>query len=638
MANPRLQRTVINGVDVSSYVLSWKIEQEFGDDFRLAKIELKKTVNSIISYGDGSLQEKNVTIQRGVSSSTETYVFRGVVKRVEVNGPYIDVTCEDKLADTKDSTVVESFDYNNSVEAGVISEIFKTLINDYTDLTADNSSVQNSGTVFIRKKFVLRRRTVYDAIKELAEYLDWQFYYEPVTDKVFFEPKGYITESTVFEIGSNVLTVPKWNIDTSSFFNKIIVKGVQQEAVTEEGAYILDGVAQSDWTTTSITLDNKPVQVKVFSDTSNPPTTEKKAGQEGATSSFDYYVDTEDKKVIWSDTFNPTTSYYALVQYSYMIPTPVIRKNSASITEFEKTVEKSVFKDELKNVDDVASWAQKQVNTYGFPFYSTSLRLKGEENLRIGRVYRVIDRFNDIDRELMIQKIETLYPYKGDVVRVADKEMRTSDWSANPNQRLKRLEEKQSDNEDILNDFVDVETDVVVRSIHEIYTASPKSNVLYWGSATQGTWGDFNWGDGTAETETLSQRTHPNNVYAEDYYDDDLVDTGNTTATVNTSAHSISFTTGETFRSNPIFLYKTTTITKATLSIPSTQITGSANLSFYLSADGGSNWESVTLGTQHTFTNTGSDLRIRIDASDTASIVFNDSFEATKPLRLEVSS
>ena len=44
--------------------------------------------------------------------------------------------------------------------------------------------------------------------------------------------------------------------------------------------------------------------------------------------------------------------------------------------------------------------------------------------------------------------------------------------------------------------------------------------------------------------------------------------------------------------------------------------TGNAPDNIYLTADG-VNWESVTNGTLHTFTNTGTDLRWKVDASGT---------------------
>lgn len=548
--NPKLKKVTINGVDVSAYVMTFEVNQDFNINIQKGKVGLKNTVSSVLDFTDETLVYKSVLIQRGVSSSTEQTLLRGVVSGVEFDGGYVIISVEDNLTLIRNKTVNTSYDYDIDASAGVISEIFKDLINSYTDLTADNTSVQPSGGINIRKKFVLKRATVYDACKQLAENLDWQFYYDSANDKVVFEPKGFTVESTTLSTNEkNIVQIPRWTIDSSQQFNKIIIKGIQQEVITTEGSTQLDG-SEADWTTTSVTLDKKPIQIKVFSDTSNPPTTEKTAGVRGASSSFDYYVDQETKSIIWSDTFTPTTSYYAKVEYSYMMPSPVVRKNSASITEFNEIMERSIFKDELRDIDDVATWAKKQVDTYGYPFYSTILKIRNVSDLKVGRIYSVVDDVNNISGEYLLNHIQYKYPFKFDNVQVGDKEMRTSNWGDNTAQRLKRLEEKQVDNEDVLNQFVDVDTKFVYRTISEFYTASPDSGVLYWDSDTQGTWGNdegttgFNWGTDVAETQTLSQRGHPNNTYFEDFWDDDLVDSGNTTATINTSTHNMSFSSG----------------------------------------------------------------------------------------------
>jgi len=46
----------------------------------------------------------------------------------------------------------------------------------------------------------------------------------------------------------------------------------------------------------------------------------------------------------------------------------------------------------------------------------------------------------------------------------------------------------------------------------------------------------------------------------------------------------------------------------------------SGNVNYYMSADTGSNWESVTPGVSHTFTNTGQELKWRASATGSASI------------------
>jgi len=632
---PKFQKVVIDGVDVSSYVMSFTVDETFGQEFRNASIGLKNTVNTLLSITDNSLIEKEVTIQRGVATSTEEYLFRGYVDNTNFQGAVVIVNCYDKLGLSRKTTINKSYDSNIDSSAGVLSEIFKDIVNNYVGLTATSASVQNSGSFLIRKKFVLRNATAYDALKQICDMIDFQMYYDPTDDLVYFEPKGYTTNANVLELGTNIIEVPQWNIDSTNLFNEIIIGGITQNINTSEGPILLNGVVDADWNTTSITLNNKLVTVQVYSDTSNPPTTEKKGGVVGASSSYDYSVDKDAKKIEWSSTFTPTTSYYAKVNYTYDIPSPVSRKNNASIAYFGKTITRSVFKDDLKLVEDVATWAQKQVNVYGFPFKSANLKVLGVTSINIGEVYKVVDGVNGVNDSFLVQKVTFKYPFRYDEVSVSDLTLRTAEWSMDDSQRLKRLEEKNSDNEDVLNSFIDVEQNLALRSQLDVNKASPDADTLYWDDDNQGTWDDYDWGTDTPETQTLSQRTHSNNIFFEDFWDDDHVDTGTTTATVSTTAHSVSFTAGQTFRSDTLFKYKTTLINTARISIPVASITGSTSL--YLSNDAGSSWEATTNASTLTFATTGTDLRYRIDSAGAASIVFTNTFGESTPLKIEVN-
>lgn len=90
-----------------------------------------------------------------------------------------------------------------------------------------------------------------------------------------------------------------------------------------------------------------------------------------------------------------------------------------------------------------------------------------------------------------------------------------------------------------------------------------------------------------------------------------------TTADWDTTNEQLDFTTGEIAVSEIIFA-NNETILSATI-IPVIE-SGSANLTYELSADDGSNWESVTVSSLHTFTNVGTKLRWRITASGSATI------------------
>ena len=128
-------------------------------------------------------------------------------------------------------------------------------------------------------------------------------------------------------------------------------------------------------------------------------------------------------------------------------------------------------------------------------------------------------------------------------------------------------------------------------------------------SPTLGVLGTNRLGANTGEY-TVQSVTNPNNTYY-DYFDTATYeDTTVSTATWG-STGSITFTEGQIAQS--IECYKgLLDVYAATITV--TNVSGI--FVYYLSSDGGTNWESVTHGTKHTFTNAGKDLRYKIVQND----------------------
>lgn len=123
---------------------------------------------------------------------------------------------------------------------------------------------------------------------------------------------------------------------------------------------------------------------------------------------------------------------------------------------------------------------------------------------------------------------------------------------------------------------------------------------------------------GSGRVEAVVRVVSPNNIFRERFRHDRFEDTGTTTADWADTVGTIVFTTGEIAQSLSIFL-NNFTLTKATM-IATASSGDVSDLAFQLSADGGSNWENITLGTEHTFTNTGNDLRFKITASGSVTL------------------
>ena len=127
------------------------------------------------------------------------------------------------------------------------------------------------------------------------------------------------------------------------------------------------------------------------------------------------------------------------------------------------------------------------------------------------------------------------------------------------------------------------------------------------GKIGYGTIGDFR---GSWTTERVIQSE---NVYREWFYDDEFKDSS-TTANWDTSNHRLTFASGDIAQSTSVY-YNVTTVSQAILTADY-----SGTLSFWITADGGSHWESTNSGETHIFENTGQDLRWKASAVTSATI------------------
>ena len=114
-------------------------------------------------------------------------------------------------------------------------------------------------------------------------------------------------------------------------------------------------------------------------------------------------------------------------------------------------------------------------------------------------------------------------------------------------------------------------------------------------------------------TEFIEQISNPRDIFIERFGYTTLQGTSNS-ATWDTANKQVTFTAGQRLEIVSAFKDSTATVTQSTLF--TTIDSGSFDLE--LSANGGTDWETVTNETQHTFTNTGNDLRIRITENNSS--------------------
>ena len=89
----------------------------------------------------------------------------------------------------------------------------------------------------------------------------------------------------------------------------------------------------------------------------------------------------------------------------------------------------------------------------------------------------------------------------------------------------------------------------------------------------------------------------------------DFVDEDNTTATLNPTTLTATFSNGQILKTKSMFkdISNSKTIIKASI-----QVDSNSGFTYRISANGGTNWETIVPNTEHTFTNQGSDLRLEM--------------------------
>lgn len=604
----------INGVDVTDYVVRYESESVYGEAIGQVEITLSKNANSLVTIETG----QTVEIWRGFSTATDTKVFDGYVESYEPNAGLYKIVAKDKLWDLVRREVTKVYDYTIDASAGKISEIFKDLVTTYGELNADSGTIQDSGNTIIIQKFVCKHTNIFERCKRLAEAINWQFYYRADTDKVYFEPQGFTSNSGTLEVGVNVIRVPKWNYDNTEMVNYLRVEGASQEVETTETGQI--GVT-AGYTTTGITLTEVPVSVKVYGDASNPPTTLLTGGIPDSTSSFDYSVDAVNRQILPAPSTTFTTNDYYLVNYSYAVPVPIEIPNQASIDAYGK-FEKTVNFSDIKNVADAEVRGSDFLAKYSTPFIYTTLLVVSSSDLSlvVGDKILVVDNVSPktFNQELVVTRLRLRYPADYTEVEVGDKYWRLAEWQASIMEQIKRLQEENQQDSDLVVQIVNMDNtqnspvEITPRYRKVLRQDVGGTNLFILGHPKYGILGTSKLGDTDLSDEEDHWIAQSNNTYSEDFTDTDFNDSTITNATWSGSGN-VSFTAGQVAASTSID-YNNGTITTATLTADN-----STNLVFSMAADG-TNYELVTSGTPHTFTHTGTDLRWLAIATGSATL------------------
>ena len=647
----------INSVDVTSRVLKWSFMDTYGNEIPDMILEFSRSVLGDVAITNGH----SVVVKRGETTGQENNVFTGKVDTINKSGATIAVMAKDELITLVKTDINTSFDKDIDAEAGVGSAIADTLITEYGGLSTNSgATVVSTGAVLLIEKFVCRKTDIWERLRTIADIYDYQIYYNYDDDYVYFEPSGYSSNANNLVVGTNVSNMPTWEFDNTQLVNQIRVEGAESLVDTEETGRI--GVA-TGYTQSTIALVHSPFNMKVWCDSANPPTTLRTGGTIDATGTFDYSVDEQNNQIVWNTAqYTPGASDYVILHYSYPSPIPIIRKNEVSITAYGLSATTKHFSD-IRTVEDAMNRANLFLAAYSEPFVRVKLNVPDITNdYRPGQKVNIVDSVQSENRELIINSIKKSFPHKHDEVICGNRDYKMSEYNRFTLDRIKRLEEELSKNDDILIQILDFTRDFKPRRRYmKLELKSIAGDSLIWNHPVFGIWNSYKWGDtaqtsriygsenygiyGTNEygvqagsfilghaaygilgssslgdqtsTTQLRKVIQGNMTYDERCYDGDFFDSDNSTATFSTITQDIAFTAGQIWYSEAIDIG--TTLSWITVTLGTTVGT----LLIEISSDNKATWQTVTTGVRTAVSSSdglGTFIRITENAAGVASI------------------
>jgi len=622
----------INATEIAgTHLQSWKITEQFTSQPNDCTI-----IASINIYDDipDLTNNSTVVITRGILAASEQNVFNGYVDEIEKQGNRVVIKCKDKLKQLRDRSVTYSYDQAIDASAGVGSAIAQDLIETWGEL---NATVVSTGSTVLINKFICKHTDVLSRLQILCDIYDYQLYYDADDDTVHFEPKGVEASGYTIYVGgpnSNVANVPKWKIDTTELVNSLTILGAVQE-VQEEEYFNGDGSSEQ-----TFTLTKNPVTIQAWEDVAGTWVL-KTPGIEDSTETFDYYANKEQKTINCTTNWSPGSGTNNVwINYTTNIPVPVLVEDDVSQDTYGKIENTMTFSD-VQTIADAEKRGKAWLNKYSNPFYSTTIKVIGIDDVETGQTIDVVDTYNSETRTVMIIKIQKEYPHNADTLEVGDEIWRTADWGFYVLERIKRLEEQLSGEIEFLVHVKYLKSDLKVKARYLQILTQSINNALIIGTDINSKIGVYNGigggqliiGTGGYAAEVEQRLIWNNSTYWEDFRTTTFKST-NTTATWDTTNRQINFDAGEVGES--VQIVKTgSNFTSAIMTV--TGFTNIDNFTLMVSSDGGEDWATVTNGVTHTFSSgvtedtfpmtfpftfggaveTGDDLRWRIEASAT---------------------
>lgn len=536
----------IDGVDVSSHVINWRVPETLSDTIDRLELFMKKSVENVITLNN----ELEVIVKRGKTNvvADMDFYFRGSLISFAPKGATLEIIGQNKLRQWKRREVSKNYDINEDAEAGVLSAIMQDLGSTFGGLT---TSVVSSSTLSRPiTVYPCNKDKVWERIERLREVLNWVTRYDYSADQAVIEPKGNTVNSQILRYNTagttNILNIPKWESSSDDMVNSVTIMGRADQQIKTENF-------TGDGTTTTFTLVSTPFQTQITVDGA-----EQTLGAEGSGGTYHYYVKQHLKQIVFVTA--PGNTLAIVVKYGLFKPPVANRVDQESIDLYcpddpNNPGEKLAFEDtfvfqDVFTQDDAEQRAEEVLARFSRPLLSTLLMIPHlDDPIRAGESIQVVDDVNLISDFFIVTEIVHQWPEPTDMLHVGQERVFERNTLLATEERLQKLERREYQN---------VENITYVRDLIPGIRAFPYLIVYTRDTTPDGAWGK-GFGNGTnsgtlawgaagalwqsSYTNSLAVHavTWPDLQYEEDFTETFFVDSSNTTATVDTTNNQVTF-------------------------------------------------------------------------------------------------
>jgi hypothetical protein len=611
-------KILINGIDVTSYRLKWEFESEWKYAIDSLTIEFSPSINNLMILNSGM----SIVVSRGFITDSDEIVFSGDLTQVKPQVDRMVCVCKSRLNDAIKYGRTKSWDKDIDPQGGVGSEIFKDIC-DHCQLDYDSTSIPSTGTdpADLIVKFIQNDQDDFQMMDSLSETYGRIITYDYANSKVNWQPEGFSIYSASLTVGTDIQNQIKWKENMEQLNNLVKVNGAT--VYDKINPAVFAGPA------TEFQLLRTPEDTEVR-DTSATGTLYTR-GQKGIGiigTDYDYYVDTEAKKIIFG-----SAKSNVWVRYGAQVPMPVLLRNQTSIDTYGGPNKIPHFKaftfNDIKDVQDAEDRARTILEKYSTPFIETNdLQINDPTiiaNGLIGPGYliNIIDSFNPKypNVNVFVKIVKKSYPHVGDRVVVGDQIWREEDWKTETMKKINLLFQDLNKNQDILISGFDFSSTIKFKNRYFYAQKRDISgDIGIYGNTAYGIYGTSKYGDGSTYPWTTISLLQGKNIYREFVKDSVFYDSVNSVGiTWNTTTNVI------TFANNGVLITNALTIgtnwTSILLAFAST--TGSF-AKYEISQDSKGTWEEIDYNTVYNIvsTSTGS-FYLRITAGAAGATIEN---------------